>query len=94
MPHYFLTLPHDTAEEPTMDSMQDLDPAELEKVIAAVEKFNNDLVAADALVTAVGLHPPSTAITVDATGETPTHTRAPFVEAPEYVGGYWHQRRR
>jgi hypothetical protein len=89
MPLYFLTLPHDTAEEPTMGSMQDLDPAELEKVTAAVEQFNNDLVAADALVTAGGLHPPSTAITVDATGEAPTHTQAPFVEATEYVGGFW-----
>ncbi|OUS97349.1 YciI family protein [Rhodococcus sp. NCIMB 12038] len=89
MPQYFLTLPHDTADGPTMDSMQDMDPAELEKVMAAVEKFNNDLVAADAFVTAGGLHPPSTAITVDATGDVPTHIPAPFVEATEYVGGFW-----
>ncbi|MGI5218054.1 YciI family protein [Nocardia sp. CA-290969] len=89
MPQYFLTLPHDTAEEPTMESMQDMDPAELEAMMAAVEKFNNDLVAADALVTAGGLHPPSTAVTVDATGDVPSHTRAPFVEATEYVGGFW-----
>ncbi|MFC9359879.1 YciI family protein [Rhodococcus sp. NPDC057014] len=89
MPQYFLTLPHDTADEPTMDSMQDMDPAELEEVMAAVEKFNTDLVAAEAFVTAGGLHPPSTAITVDATGVIPTHTPAPFVEAAEYVGGFW-----
>ncbi|GAB2717714.1 YciI family protein [Nocardia thraciensis] len=89
MPQYFLTLPHDTAEETTMESMQDMDPAELEKMMAAVEKFNNDLIAAEALVNAGGLHPPSTAITVDATGDTPVHTRAPFVEATEYVGGFW-----
>ena len=89
MPQYFLTLPHVTAEEPTMDSMQDMDPAELEKVKAAVAKFNNDLVAADAFVTAGGLHPPSTAFTGDATGHRPTHTAAPVVEATEYVGGFW-----
>ncbi|WP_280275518.1 YciI family protein [Nocardia wallacei] len=89
MPQYFLTLPHSSAEEQTMASMQDMDPAELETVMAAVEKFNNDLVAAEALVAAGGLHPPSTAITVDATGAVPSHTRAPFVEATEYVGGFW-----
>ncbi|MEV0759026.1 YciI family protein [Nocardia sp. NPDC050435] len=89
MPQYFLTLPHNTADEPTMAAMQEMDPAELEALMAAVEKLNNDLVAAQALVHAGGLHPPSTAITVDATGATPTHTRAPFVEAPEYVGGFW-----
>ena len=43
MTQYFLTLPHDTADEPTMESMQDMDPAELEAVMAAVEKFNTDL---------------------------------------------------
>ncbi|MEV0109544.1 YciI family protein [Nocardia sp. NPDC050799] len=89
MPQYFLSLPHDSAEEPTMDSMQDMDPAELETMMAAVDKFNNDLVTAQALIAAGGLHPPSTAITVDATGDVPSHTRAPFVEATEYVGGFW-----
>jgi hypothetical protein len=89
VPQYFLTLPHDSAEEPTMDSIQDMDPTELETMMAAVDKFNSDLVAAEALVAAGGLHPPSTAITVDATGNVPSHTRAPFVEATEYVGGFW-----
>ncbi|MDL9948659.1 YciI family protein [Gordonia sp. ABSL11-1] len=35
------------------------------------------------------INPPSTAITVDATGDVPTHTPGPFVEATEYVGGFW-----
>ncbi|MFI5716138.1 YciI family protein [Nocardia sp. NPDC051750] len=89
MPQYFLTLPHDTADEPTMESMQDMDPAELEAMMAAVGEFNNALIEAEAFVTAGGLHPPSTAITVDATGDTPTHTPGPFVDATEYVGGFW-----
>lgn len=89
MTQYFLTLPHDSAEEPTMESMQDMDPAELEAVMAAVGAFNSALVEAGALVHAGGLHPPSTAITVDATGAAATHTPGPFVEAPEYVGGFW-----
>ena len=36
---FFLTVPHDSAEEPTMASM---DPAELEAALAAVEEFNSD----------------------------------------------------
>ncbi len=89
MTQYFLSLPHDAAEEPTMESMQDIDPAELEAMMVAVEKFNTDLNEAGAFVTAGGLHPPSTAVTVDATGDSPSRTAGPFVEAPEYVGGFW-----
>ncbi|GAB17458.1 hypothetical protein GOEFS_033_00190 [Gordonia effusa NBRC 100432] len=86
MTQYFLTVPHDTAEEPTMATM---DPTELEAVMAAVGKVNDDMMAAGAFVTAGGLHPPSTAITVDATGDSIAHTPGPFVEATEYVGGFW-----
>lgn len=86
MPQYFLTVPHDSAEEPTMATM---DPAELAEVMAAVEAFNSELTAAGSLVTAAGLHPPSSAITVDATGDAVVRRRGPFVEAESYVGGYW-----
>lgn len=89
MTQYFLTLPHDSAEEPTMESMQAMDPAELEAVMAAVGRFNDALVEAGAFVHAGGLQPPSTAITVDATGAEAKHTPGPFVEATEYVGGFW-----
>jgi hypothetical protein len=86
---YFLTIPHDSAEEPTMKSMEEIDPAELEAMIAAVDRFNTELNEAGAFVTAGGLQPPSTAITVDATGDTVTRTPGPFVQATEYVGGFW-----
>ncbi|WP_030482948.1 YciI family protein [Nocardioides aequoreus] len=89
MPQYFLTMPHDTADEPTMESMAEMDPAELEAIIAAVDELNTALTEAGAWVTAGGLHPPSTAITVDATGDAPVHHPGPFVEATQYVGGYW-----
>jgi hypothetical protein len=89
MTQYFLTIPHDSAEEPTMASMQEFDPAELEAMMAAVGKFNADLNDAGAFVTAGGLEPPSTAVTVDASGGTPKRTPGPFVEAPEYIGGFW-----
>ena len=86
MTQYFLTLPHDSAEEPTMESM---DPAALQEVFAVVEEFNNKLKDDGAWVFAGGLHPPSTATTVDATGDAPILTDGPYVEAKEYLGGFW-----
>ena len=41
MSQYFLSLPHDSEEEPTMASM---DPAELEQVMARVGALNDALV--------------------------------------------------
>ncbi|SDS26809.1 YciI family protein [Microlunatus soli] len=89
MTQYFLTLPHDSADEPTMESMQQMDPAELEAVMAAVGDFNTALQESGALLFAGGLHPPSTAKTIDATGDAPVIVDGPFVEASEYVGGFW-----
>jgi hypothetical protein len=86
---FFLTMPHDAAEEPTMASMQEMDPAELEAAMAAVNEFNTDLHKAGAFLFAGGLHPPSSAKTVDATDGEPTVVDGPFVEAPAYVGGFW-----
>ncbi|MEU4620659.1 YciI family protein [Actinoplanes sp. NPDC023801] len=89
MAQYFLTVPHDTAESPTMESMQAMDPAEMESMIAAVGSLNSALQEAGAFVHAGGLHPPSTATTVDATHGETKRIPGPFVEAPAYVGGFW-----
>jgi hypothetical protein len=86
MTQYLLSLPHDTAESPTMESM---DPAEMEAVFAAVDEFNNGLKAEGAWVFAGGLHPPDTATTIDNTGDEPIVTDGPFVESKEYLGGFW-----
>jgi hypothetical protein len=83
---FLLTVPHDSAEEPTMESM---DPAELEAALAAVEALNKDLRESGAFRFAGGLHPPSSAKTVDATSGEPVVVDGPFVDAPEYVGGFW-----
>ena len=74
---FLLTVPHDSAEEPTMASM---DPADLEAALAAVEELNADLQKSGAFVFAGGLHPPSSAKTVDATGGEPVVADGPFVE--------------
>jgi hypothetical protein len=89
MTQYFLTVPHDSAEEPTMESMQEFDPADFAAVIAAVDAFNTELKESGAFVFAGGLNPPSTAKTVDASSGEPRVLDEPFVEAPSYVGGFW-----
>lgn len=86
MTQYFLSLPHDSGDEPTMATM---DPAELEAAMAAAGAFIEELVASGALVAAGGLMPPSTAVTVDGTGAEPVTAPGPYVEAPEYLGGFW-----
>jgi hypothetical protein len=86
---YFLTVPHDSGDEPTMESMEEFDPALLEQMIAEMDAFNTDLKESGAFRYAGGLQPPSTAKTVtDADGAASVHD-APFVEADAYVGGFW-----
>lgn len=89
MSQYFLTVPHDTATEPTMASMQEFDPAELAAVMAAVDAFNTELKNAGALLFAGGLNPPSTAKTVDVSSGETRVLDEPFVVADSYVGGFW-----
>ena len=86
MSQYLLTVPHDSDEEPTMETM---DPAELEAAMAATGAIIEELKSTGAFVFAGGLMPPSSAITVDNTGESLSTEDGPFVEAPEYVGGFW-----
>lgn len=89
MTEYFLTMPHDSETEPTMASMQETDPDELAAVIAAVDEFNTALKDSGVWRYAGGLHPPSTAKTVDASSGEVRVLDEPFVEAPAYVGGFW-----
>lgn len=72
-----------------MASMAETDPAELEAVMASANQFMTDLVDSGVFRFGGGLHPPSTAKTVDATTGEPVVLDEPFVEAPEYVGGFW-----
>ncbi|MBO0979010.1 YciI family protein [Microbacterium sp. SD291] len=89
MTQYFLTVPHDSATEPTMESMQEFDPAELAAVFAAVDEFNTALKDSGAFLFAGGLNPPSTAKTIDVSSGETRVLDEPFVEAESYVGGFW-----
>jgi hypothetical protein len=83
---YLLSMPHDSAEEPTMASM---DPAELTATLKVAGAFMEELAGSGALVFAGGLHPPSTAVTVDHTGDDLALADGPYTQAPEYLGGFW-----
>ncbi|GAA1748440.1 YciI family protein [Aeromicrobium alkaliterrae] len=86
MTQYLLSLPHDTDDSPTLETM---DPADAEAAMAVAGAFIEELMASGAFVFAGGLHPPATAITVDHRGDKRERTDGPFVEAPEYLGGFW-----
>lgn len=86
MTQYLLSMPHDSAEELTMATM---DPAELEAAMAAAGASVEELTSSGALVFAGGLHPPSSAVTVDHTGGDLVLADEPFMRAPEYLGGFW-----
>lgn len=85
MTQFLLSLPHDSAEEPTMATM---DPADLEAAMAAAGAFMEELMSSGAFVFGGGLHPPSTATTVDNTGADLALADGPYVEAAEYLGGF------
>ena len=65
MTQYLLSVPHDSDDEPTMETM---DPAELEAAMAATGAIIEELTN---------------------TGESQSTVNSPFVEAPEYLGGFW-----
>ncbi|WIN00617.1 YciI family protein [Actinoplanes oblitus] len=89
MTQYFLTVPGDTAEEATLTSLREADPAELAALVAAVGRVNSAMREAGAFVHAGGLQPPSTAVTIDATGSEAERVPGPFADATHYVGGFW-----
>jgi hypothetical protein len=86
MTQYLISVSHDTAEAPTMENM---DPAEIQPIIDAVEAFNQKLQDQGVWVFAGGLHPIQTATGVDNTGDEPVVTDGPFTESKEYLGGFW-----
>ena len=60
-----------------------------EKLLAAMGKFNEELVKAGVLLALDGLHPTDKGSRVRFTGGKPAVTDGPFTEAKEIVGGYW-----
>jgi hypothetical protein len=60
-----------------------------EKTLAAMAKYNEELVKAGALVDAVGLRASSKGARVKFSGGKPTVVDGPFAETKELIAGYW-----
>ena len=57
--------------------------------IAAMMKYNEDMVKAGVLLGGEGLHPTSKGARITWSGGKPVVTDGPFAEAKEVIGGYW-----
>ena len=66
------------------------DPGPTLERVEAMNKYNEELTRAGALLALDGLHAPATATRLTFSGGgRPTVTDGPFTEAKELVGGYW-----
>lgn len=59
------------------------------ELLAAMGKYNEDLVNAGIMLGGDGLHPSSKGARVKFRGEQRTVTNGPFIETKELVAGYW-----
>jgi hypothetical protein len=74
---YLVSVIHDSAELATPDQM------------AAIDAFNDRLMAEGHWVFAGGLAAPSSATVIDNRGEEALFTDGPFLESKEYLAGFW-----
>jgi hypothetical protein len=74
---YLVSVIHDSTELAPPDEM------------AAIDVFNDRLVAEGHWVFAAGLAAPSSATVIDNRGEEAMFTDGPFLESKEYLVGFW-----
>ncbi len=60
-----------------------------QQLLAAMGKFNEELVKAGVMLTGEGLHPSSKGARVKFSGTQRTVTDGPFTEAKELIAGFW-----
>jgi hypothetical protein len=60
-----------------------------EELLAAMGKFNEELVKAGVMLAGDGLHPSSKGARVQFSGDKRTVIDGPFAEAKELIAGYW-----
>ncbi|GIE95086.1 YciI family protein [Paractinoplanes rishiriensis] len=63
-------------------------PEVLDPIMAELAKLNDEMRAAGVWVSAVGLHPASSATVIRAKDGEPLLTDGPFTEGKEHVGGF------
>jgi len=71
------------------DYVVDFNGEDMQRIVAQVDTFNNDLQSAEAFVFAGGLHPAASATVVRASGDDVSMTDGPFAESKEQMGGFW-----
>lgn len=64
------------------------EPEVLEEVMRRLDALNEEMQEAGVWVFAAGLHPPSTATVLRASGDEVLMTDGPFAESKEYLGGF------
>jgi hypothetical protein len=74
---YLVSVIHDSPSLATPDEM------------AAIDVFNDRLIAEGHWVFAGGLAAPSSATVIDNRGEEPMVTDGPFLESKEFIVGFW-----
>ncbi|GIF63415.1 hypothetical protein Ais01nite_14500 [Asanoa ishikariensis] len=69
--------------------IHDADTLATDEEMAAIDVFNDKLVAEGHWVFAGGLGAPTTATVIDNRGADALFTDGPFVESKEYLAGFW-----
>lgn len=59
------------------------------EIVAAMTRYNQELVKAGVMLSGDGLHPPAMGTRVSFPGGKAKITDGPFAEAKEMLGGYW-----
>ena len=62
---------------------------DLNDILEAMGKYNDELIRAGVLLAAEGLEDPKETVVVDFTGETPVVTDGPYGETKELFGGFY-----
>jgi hypothetical protein len=60
-----------------------------QEILAAMGKYNEELVRAGVMIAGEGLHPSSKGVRMTFSGGTATVTDGPYAEAKELIAGFW-----
>ncbi len=83
MAEYLLSVWHDDTYE------VDFEGEDMQRVVAQVDAFNQELQATGAWVFAGGLHPATSATVVRPADGEVSMTDGPYAESKEQMGGFW-----
>ncbi|MGA0607732.1 YciI family protein [Phenylobacterium sp. VNQ135] len=59
------------------------------EMLAEMDRYNDELIAAGVMVDGAGLHPMSRSVRVSFDGPSPVVLDGPFTETKELIAGYW-----